>query len=203
MLDRPIQIRDETVQQKALILEVMQLARDHYSRKDLAEILGITGNQVTDICAGRAALPFVAALKLAELLNVEPLPLLCANEYLLEKNPEKRSYLEPFFANSETAHNLYLCALTESLKSVSSVTENSVTVNKKNRKVLQGAEYFPELQNKVPRNVPGYRFDWAAKKSTWALRPIPSFPKFYEPEEAPRSPEGWKTSNQKKQKAGM
>ena len=95
------------MENEALIVRVMKTAKEHYGRKELAELLGLTGNQVTDISAGRAALPFVAALKLAELLEVEPLPLLCANETLMEKNQDKKAYLESFFTNNEMSHNLY------------------------------------------------------------------------------------------------
>ncbi len=90
-----------------LIAEIMTKAKEHFGRKDLAEKLGLTANQVTDISAGRAALPFVAALKLAELLEVEPLPLLCANEVLMEKNAEKKAFLKSFFQNNQMSHNLY------------------------------------------------------------------------------------------------
>ncbi|MBU2127746.1 MAG: hypothetical protein KKG86_02135 [Gammaproteobacteria bacterium] len=90
-----------------LIVEIMVKAKEHFGRKELAEKLGLTANQVTDISAGRAALPFVAALKLAELLQVEPLPLLCANESLMEKNEDKKTYLKSFFAKIQMAHNLY------------------------------------------------------------------------------------------------
>ena len=187
--------------QEHLIIEVLKKVREHYSRKDLAEILGLTVNQVSDAAAGRTALPFVAALKLAELINVDPLPLLCANEHLLEKNPEKREYLEPFFANTETAHNLYLRQLTERLKYASQSDSKNSRCQEGIKEVLQGAEYFKALNKAYPRIEGGRRFDWVSKQSLWALRPIPRFAKFSEPEEAPRSREGWKNSTQKKEKA--
>lgn len=182
-----------------LIAEIMTKAKEHFGRKDLAEKLGLTANQVTDISAGRAALPFVAALKLAELLEVEPLPLLCANEVLMEKNAEKKAFLKSFFQNNQMSHNLRYRLPITTLKSKWTDDHRNLSARqlKQKKPVWQGANEDRILPYCDPRKWPRYSGDELLNKSTWALRPIPSFPGLVRPEPELRTRENWKARKAK------
>jgi len=176
-----------------LIVEIMVKAKEHFGRKELAEKLGLTANQVTDISAGRAALPFVAALKLAELLQVEPLPLLCANESLMEKNEDKKTYLKSFFAKIQMAHNFTLSKPCATLKSQCDRYVNlSGSQELMKKSVWQGANSLNCISSSDPRTWPKFSANELLNKSTWALRPIPSFPELTQRTEEVRTKENWK-----------
>ncbi|MDO8262136.1 MAG: hypothetical protein Q7T21_02815 [Gallionella sp.] len=63
---------------------------------ELAKMLGMPRNNLTDAKAGRRGLPEVACGKLAEIIGVDRWTVIAASALVTEKNPEKRAYLAPF-----------------------------------------------------------------------------------------------------------
>jgi plasmid maintenance system antidote protein VapI len=73
---------------------VMEEAKNTFGRANLAEKIGVNPNQINSVIKGTAALPFSAALKLAELIGADPVTILCANAALKETNTARKQYLE-------------------------------------------------------------------------------------------------------------
>lgn len=61
-------------------------------REQLANYLGIAANTVTDAKAHRRGLPNDACIKLARLIEIDPLAIIAASELATEKKPERREF---------------------------------------------------------------------------------------------------------------
>lgn len=73
---------------------IVEKAKTEYGTSNLAEMLGVHPVQINSVIRGDAALPFTAALKLAEILEAEPITIACANAALMEKHEDRKRYLE-------------------------------------------------------------------------------------------------------------
>jgi hypothetical protein len=76
------------------------------SQKNLANLLGQKSEAITAAKANRRGLPIDACIKLARLINADPLEVIAASELTTEKKPEKREFWRPFVEHAHAA-----CAL--------------------------------------------------------------------------------------------
>lgn len=148
--------------------ELMHILREQIGRAELAEILGIRPNQLTDVIGGRISLPFTAALRVAQIVDVDPITILCSNEAITEKDPAKLEYLNSMILPLDLSHNLRLRRLLPKSESDSYSNLGDCQQELK-RFVLQGANPDRVPWPKEPRNPEGHTI----VRSPWALRPIP------------------------------
>jgi plasmid maintenance system antidote protein VapI len=64
------------------------------SQKALAEFLGIPATSIRNVNCGRQGLSNVTCVKLAQLIETDPLEVIAASELVTEKKPEKRAFWE-------------------------------------------------------------------------------------------------------------
>ncbi|MDR3159966.1 MAG: helix-turn-helix transcriptional regulator [Zoogloeaceae bacterium] len=76
------------------------------SQKALAEYLNVYASNIRDVNRGMRGLPNDTCIKLARLINVDPLEVIAASELVTEKKPEKRAFWLPFVEHAKAA-----CAL--------------------------------------------------------------------------------------------
>ncbi|NMG45553.1 hypothetical protein GPA22_17705 [Aromatoleum toluvorans] len=65
-------------------------------RKELAKLLLVHAQQITDAKSGRNGLPISACYVLAELIHEDARCVIAASELVTEKKPERRAVLLPF-----------------------------------------------------------------------------------------------------------
>lgn len=80
--------------EKKEISMIVERAKNEFGTSKLALLIGIHSNHVNSVIRGNQALPLPSALRLAELLEADPLTIICANAALMEKNQDKKKYLE-------------------------------------------------------------------------------------------------------------
>lgn len=73
------------------------------SVKALGLYLGVAGNSITDAKAHRRGLPTDACVRLAYLINAEPLAVIAASELATERNAERREFWFSFANPAKTA----------------------------------------------------------------------------------------------------
>lgn len=76
------------------ICQIVRAAKDMFGSAELAKKIGVNQKQIYAVMAGTAALPFPAAMQLAELIKADPITVTCANAALMEKNQDRLEYLE-------------------------------------------------------------------------------------------------------------
>lgn len=64
--------------------------------KELAHLLNVKPQQITDAKAHRNGLPIAACFQIAELIGEDPAVVVAASELVTEKKPERRAVLLPF-----------------------------------------------------------------------------------------------------------
>lgn len=69
------------------------------NQKLIAKVIGVAPNSLTDAKAGRRGLPASACIKLAKILEIDPIAVIAASELVTEKNAEKRALFAPFVLN--------------------------------------------------------------------------------------------------------
>ncbi len=79
-------------------------------QKNLAKVIGVGANTLTDAKAGRRGLPDFACYKLAALLEIDPAQVVAASALVTEKDPEKRAVFLPF-VNGRQAAGIAIAAL--------------------------------------------------------------------------------------------
>lgn len=62
----------------------------------LSKVVGQHSNALTNAKAGRRGLPVSACIKLAEILDIDPMKVIAASELATEKNETKRAVFYPF-----------------------------------------------------------------------------------------------------------
>ncbi|MDR0672617.1 MAG: hypothetical protein LBF93_02935 [Zoogloeaceae bacterium] len=62
------------------------------NQKELAFYLGLPAQNLTNAKAHNRGLPNDACVKLAQLLNIEPIEIIAASELTTEKKPERRDF---------------------------------------------------------------------------------------------------------------
>lgn len=66
------------------------------SQKNLAELLGVSSQNIANTKKGRYGLPDYACFRLAELLQIDPATVIAASALVTEKNEERRKTFLPF-----------------------------------------------------------------------------------------------------------
>jgi plasmid maintenance system antidote protein VapI len=73
---------------------IVEKAKNEFGTSKLAGMLGLHPVQINSVIRGVAGLPFIAALRLSEILEADPITILCANAALMEKHEDRKMYLE-------------------------------------------------------------------------------------------------------------
>lgn len=179
--------------EKHEISKIVESAKQIFGRQELAKHLGINPNQINNCILGQSALPFTAALKLAEILDADPVTITCANAALKETDPEKKNYLESKILPLEISRIIYEMLTSRISEQYTHDFVNvSTNKNKTSKNAWQGAAYRYDLTPSDPRNWPVYRRRALERSSAWALRPIPSFEDLAKPVEEKRTATNWK-----------
>ena len=93
------------------------------SHTDLANLLGVARNSLTDAKAGRRGLPSFACFRLADLIGIDAKAVIAASELVTEKNPEKRAVFAPFvMGNAEHALSRIAANAVKAVHRASSLT---------------------------------------------------------------------------------
>lgn len=71
---------------------------------ELAKELGMNANQVRDAKAHRCGLPNYACIRLAGLIDVEPIAIIAASELATEKREDRKEIFRPFAQMGRLAH---------------------------------------------------------------------------------------------------
>jgi plasmid maintenance system antidote protein VapI len=66
------------------------------SQKGLAEAIGQYPSTLRRVRVNRKGLPIDACIKLAKIIDADPLEVIAASELVTEKKPEKRAFWAPF-----------------------------------------------------------------------------------------------------------
>jgi plasmid maintenance system antidote protein VapI len=81
------------------------------SQTNLAKVIGVHPNVVSEAKANKRGLPAEACGKLADLIGVDRWTVLAASNLITEKNEEKRAYWAPFVLNGISAFATAAAAL--------------------------------------------------------------------------------------------
>lgn len=152
------------------ICQIVRAAKDIFGSAELAKNIGVNQKQIYAVMSRSAALPFPAALRLAELIHADPITVTCANAALMEKNQNRLDYLESKILPLEISR--IICDMSTRVREHSIHgfdTESSDFVKEGEKPVLQGASPDRVPWARGPRILDGS----AIVRSPWALRPIP------------------------------
>ncbi|MDR0737129.1 MAG: hypothetical protein LBF51_09970 [Zoogloeaceae bacterium] len=98
------------------------------SQKALAEHLGLYAEDLRGANRGKRGLPNDACIKLAKIIDADPLEVIAASELATEKKPEKRAFWLPFVEHAKAASILAL-AVTASLMTNGTEAKDNAQVN--------------------------------------------------------------------------
>lgn len=78
-------------------------------RAELGVLLEQKGNAITDAKAHRRGLPVYACIRLARLIEVDPMEVIAASELVTEKKEDRKAVFLPFVQVKRFAHLMIAC----------------------------------------------------------------------------------------------
>lgn len=153
--------------EKKEISMIVERAKNEFGTSKLALLIGIHSNHVNSVIRGNQALPLPSALRLAELLEADPLTIICANAALMEKNQDKKKYLESHILPLEISR--IISAYGNKINSVDHTNKfnwmSTDFFDRRRKEVLQGANGMEERRKAEPRRSRFFSPPWFLKKS--------------------------------------